>query len=123
MKDRRTFYKSKFFDQPTIQKPRKCIPICDSFRCSQRALEIRFQNNRKIAWCNYVPGGELCEGPNCNYAICLKHKLKSDNTCGLYTQPKKEIEVDDNTDYKDKWEKEVRVKDKVMKRFKDKLKY
>ncbi|MHA1409366.1 MAG: hypothetical protein ACTSQY_03420 [Candidatus Odinarchaeia archaeon] len=106
----------KSFDQ----KPKKCVPTCSFFKCSQRALEFRYHKGRKIAWCKYVPGGEYCDGPNCTYGFCVKHKIKPDNTCGLYSQQRNKRSVEKDYDFEDeKWKKDVRMKDKVMKRFKD----
>ncbi len=99
---------------------RKCSPVCNLFKCSQRALTIRYEKGKKIVWCNFVPGGDYCQGPNCNYALCAQHKLRAENTCGLYVQRNKQTDSDRvNIDEEETWKKPVQLKSKVLKRLKN----
>ncbi|MEM2907260.1 MAG: hypothetical protein QW739_04205 [Candidatus Odinarchaeota archaeon] len=104
------------------QRPiyRKCSPECNLFRCSQRALTIRYDRGKKIVWCNFVPGGDYCQGANCNYSICSQHKLRAENMCGLYTQRNKRLEDEREISEEDKiLSKQVQLKSKVLKRIKN----
>ncbi|MHA1835334.1 MAG: hypothetical protein ACTSYQ_00130 [Candidatus Odinarchaeia archaeon] len=104
-------------------KPKKCTPVCEFFRCSQRALKIQNNKGRKVAMCYFVPGGDYCQGANCNYGFCAKHKLKPGNLCGLYVKPKKKrIEVNQSEENKD-WVGNIQFKNKVLKRIKNKDKF
>lgn len=99
---------------------KKCSQECNFFKCSQRAMTIRYDKGKKIVWCNFVPGGDYCQGPNCNYAICAQHKLRAENTCGLYIQKNKQQTSDwANIDEEETWKKQVQLKSKVLKRIKN----
>jgi hypothetical protein len=42
--------------------------------------------------CNFVDG-DWCTGSRCTYSFCVKHKLKTDGTCGL-TERQREVDDD-----------------------------
>ncbi len=71
-----------------------CRPDCPYFRCLKKTLafkttsgrllkprEYRRGSRRAIAWCLWA--NDLCQGPRCQYASCVKHAMKPDGTCGL----------------------------------------
>jgi len=58
-------------------KDGKCWPRCISFKCGRRSMLIRGQT----IWCSWL--NDLCAGPSCSYALCIRSKLLPDNRCGL----------------------------------------
>ncbi|WEU40610.1 MAG: hypothetical protein OdinLCB4_001370 [Candidatus Odinarchaeum yellowstonii] len=120
MSFKKPFSSKQKTEETTQPLYKKCSPECNLFRCSQRALAVRFEKGKKIVWCNFVPGGDYCQGPNCNYAICAQHKLRAENTCGLYAQKNKQSENESlNMHEEETWKKPVQLKSKVLKRLKN----
>ena len=60
---------------------KKCIPLCPHFKCAKGALTYKVIRGRKMAFCRWA--GDLCKGHRCNFAICERHALLPDGTCGL----------------------------------------
>lgn len=104
----------------TSSTVKKCTPICKYFKCSQRALTFKKdKTGRTIALCNFVPGGDLCQGAKCNYGFCQIRKLKQDLTCGLYHKPIKRSK--EKIVEEDEWDKvPASLKSKLMKKIKSK---
>ncbi len=69
-------------DSALSSEPRPCTPTCEFFRCAQRALVLR----KGTAYCKWAD--DVCEGPKCNYASCLRGKLLSNGMCGMYVRRK-----------------------------------
>jgi len=67
--------------------------------------------------CNFVDG-DLCTGSRCTYSFCVKHKLKTDGTCGLTERPK---EVDDDT-IESTYEREIIEQEKQATNYQNYLK-
>jgi len=56
---------------------KRCSPSCEFFRCGQKVMERR----GKEVYCRFVD--DACEGPNCQYAICVRNRLLPNNICSL----------------------------------------
>ncbi|MFH1328882.1 MAG: hypothetical protein ABIH76_08625 [Candidatus Bathyarchaeota archaeon] len=92
---------------------KKCFTSCEFFRCSQR--EIQFRGNG--VYCKSTE--DLCDGPSCTHAICIRNRLLADGLCGLTvknitglidTSPEKIVSG-------------VKVKGRLQQRFKEKELY
>lgn len=59
------------------EQGKHCSPGCEFFRCSKRAMDY---HSSKV-YCRWTD--DDCIGPACNYALCSKHQLLPDGTCGL----------------------------------------
>jgi len=68
-----------------------CKPTCPLFRCSKNALVVvtRFYRGkpRKVMLCRWV--GDLCVGPKCQYAYCIRRAMLPNGTCGLELRGRK----------------------------------
>lgn len=68
--------------------------------------------------CTFVDG-DLCTGSRCTYSFCVKHKLKTDGTCGLTDRPVQQV---DDDSIEAKFEKELVKKDKESSKYEKQLK-
>jgi len=68
--------------------------------------------------CNFVPGGDICQGAKCNYGFCQIRKLRADVTCALHQKSPKRTETPDKFE-EDEWDKvPASLKSKVLKKIK-----
>lgn len=108
-----------------VGKP--CQPSCQFFQCTQRALQPRRTKRGTELFCSW--GEDLCIGPQCIHADCVRKKLKSDLTCGLeppkpqqFKKVEQEFEVEP-VKVSEKWSLDhVPIRAKTLKRIKA-LKY
>jgi hypothetical protein len=63
--------------------------------------------------CNFVEG-DFCTGSRCTYSFCVKHKLRTDGTCGLTDRSHNKI---DDEQIEEKYEKELIRKDETEGRY------
>ncbi len=57
----------------------RCSPVCPLFVCSKRALIVKLENGRPIAYCSWA--GDRCIGATCQYASCKLHSQLPDGRC------------------------------------------
>jgi len=89
---------------------KKCTPLCPHFKCTKQALVYRVEGGRKIAFCRWA--GDLCKGYKCNFAICERHSLLPDGTCGLTIRVKRSRSI----------EEEAKILEEEYSAIRDKLK-
>ena len=96
-------------------KPVLCTPLCPfrAFYCAKKALVIKRRGRDLEAFCRWT--GDACIGPKCAFAICTRHALQPDGTCGLLTF-KKRSRLPSIEEEAAKIEREmVKIKDKLKK--------
>ncbi|MFX1486680.1 MAG: hypothetical protein ACFFBS_06280 [Promethearchaeota archaeon] len=101
---------------PVVSSKKICTPTCKFFKCAQHAITIREgRREEQTIACRFIPGEDLCQGPKCNFAYCVKRKLRPDLTCGLSLPKEKPLHVEK----KEEWRKPIPIKGKVLKRIKE----
>ena len=67
----------------------KCTPLCPfrAFICTKRALSIRRYGTKIVSYCSWT--GDNCIGYRCQFALCSRHALLPDGTCGLTVRRKR----------------------------------
>ena len=58
-----------------------CTAYCKGFKCEKQPSALKFlrQGGKKTIWCTWVD--DECDGPWCNFALCVDHKMTSDGKC------------------------------------------
>jgi len=57
----------------------RCSPTCPLFVCTKRALMIKLENGKPVAYCLWA--NDKCIGPTCQYASCKLHSQLPDGRC------------------------------------------
>jgi len=107
--------------------PQKCSPTCKFFRCAKRALIIKGKPRQPhgkrnppirglIALCNWA--GDLCQGPDCQYAFCERRALLPDGTCRLSLK-REQRKVRSIEEEAEKDELKFKLKGKVLRKIRD----
>ncbi len=83
--ERRRFPRFRRLEPPRdSDKPVKCFPMCRFFVCTQRAMIFKGDHVE----CALV--GDVCKGPDCQYASCRAHRLVlPEGICGFSLRRKK----------------------------------
>ena len=88
---------------------KRCSPVCDAFRCGQKALNYSGQR----VTCRWAD--DECAGPTCNYAICVREKMLTGGACGLSVRRKTE----ESETPQPSSEIGIRLRGKLARRFKE----
>ena len=57
----------------------RCSPTCPLFVCTKRALMIKLEDGKPVAYCMWA--SDKCIGPTCQYASCKLHSQLPDGRC------------------------------------------
>lgn len=82
-----------------------CVPQCVWFKCGKNVLQVR----GNTLWCNYFE--DVCVGPRCPFAICIRNKMLPDNRCGLVVR-----RVTADTIRPDDFKLDIKIRGKMARR-------
>jgi hypothetical protein len=75
-----------------LAQVKACSSACESFKCVKEATVPR----RDTVWCRWTE--DMCDVPNCTYALCMKRRLLPKGVCGetikrktVETQPDEDV--------------------------------
>ncbi len=93
---------------------------CKFFRCAQKALVKKRMSKTVIYFCKWA--GDLCQGPECKFAMCAKHAMNPDGTC-RESAIQQRTKTERREHREEELEKKVRMSEKAQRAIREIKKY